>query len=204
MDASEAEEEWLQVALFATQCVEEAGLSFDRYTDLTEQSKTEKKKKKKKKKKEGKVCSDKQQRKQQPERAATTQVHAAVRYERDTRSSDKDKQLMVAPSNKRKIGLWSADTGLTMWNNLANLIKHFERHLWVIVPLRPSVLHEDSIRLALLGQPSERAIEDSPLLFNVNVAMACGTYMHTHPTTTSLVCVEHYSSISPWEQHRSW
>ncbi len=141
------EEEWLNVALFATQSVEEVGLSFDRFNHTYHCKKT----KEAKQKKESQI----------------------------TRSSSKYKPLVVATyDNKkknRKRRLCRADIGLAMWNTLSNLIGHFERYLWVLMPLHPSVLHEDSIRFALLGQPSETMIEDSPLLFNVNVAMACGT-----------------------------
>ncbi len=85
---------------------------------------------------------------------------------------DKDKLTLIACENKRKGDLWNADAGLILWNNISVLVGHFERHLWPLVPLHPSVLQEDNVRFALMGQKSER-MEDFPLLFNVNVAMAC-------------------------------
>ncbi len=164
--ASKEEEDLLNAALFATECVEGAGLSFDRYTE------SEKKQKKKKKKKIEKMA-------QEPQKPTAAHVSATCRERYSTRS--KDRLMTVATyKNKRRRSLWNADAELSLWNTLANLIKQFETHLWVLVPLHPSVLHEDSIRFALLGQPSER-VEDFPLLFNVNVAMACGT--HTKPLT---------------------
>ncbi len=144
---------WLNTALFATQAVEKVGLSFDRYKNP-------------------------HQRKQQPQRtaAAASGGGGGGMDSRSNKNNNKGQLMaMITYENKRKRGLWNSDTELAMWNTLSNLIGHFERHLWVLVPLHPSVLHEDSIRFALLGQPSER-VEDFPLLFNVNVAMACGTY----------------------------
>ncbi len=85
---------------------------------------------------------------------------------------------------RRAGGIWNEDAQLCLWNNLATLIRHFEKNLWMLVPLHPSVLHEDSVRFALMGQPSDR-IEDFPLLFNVNVAMACGTTTHHHHQNTT-------------------
>ncbi len=155
------EEDSLDAALFATECVERAGLSFDRYTQSE-------KKQKKKKKKIKKMA-------QGPQKPTAAHVSATCMERYTTRS--KDRLMTVAThENKRRRSLWNADTELSLWNTVSNLIKQFETHLWVLVPLHPSVLHEDSIRFALLGQPSER-VEDFPLLFNVNVAMACGTYL---------------------------
>ncbi len=90
-------------------------------------------------------------------------------------SKDKDQLTLIAYENKGKRDLWNADAGLIMWNNISVLVGHFERHLWALVPLHPSALQEDNVRFALMGQQSER-VEDFPLFFNVNVAMACGTY----------------------------
>ncbi len=144
----EEEEKWLNVALFATQCVlEYTGVSSDRHTH------THKKKKKKMK---------------QPQK-----IVAAY-----SRSYNND-QLTISyheNNNKRKRGnLGNADTGLSLWSNISVLVGNFEKHLWVLLPLHPSVLHEDNIRFALMGQPESKGMEDYPLLFNVNVAMACGT-----------------------------
>ncbi len=144
----EEEEKWLSVALFATQCVEGTGVSSDRHTN------THKKKKKKMK---------------QPQRIVAAD---------SSRSYNKD-QLMISyheNNNKRKRGnLCNADTGLSLWSNISVLVGNFEKHLWVLLPLHPSVLHEDNIRFALMGQES-KGVEDLPLMFNVNVAMACGTF----------------------------
>ncbi len=145
------EEEWLNVALFATQSVENAGLSSDNHSNHIH----------KMKKKLQRVLA------------------AYSRKDTTRRSNNKDNRLIY--ENKRKRALWNADTGLALWNNVSSFILHFERHLWVLVPLPPSVLQEDSVRFALMGQPSERA-EDFPLLFNVNVAMACGTVQMLHTT----------------------
>ncbi len=187
-EEKEEEEEYsLNVALFATQCVEEVGLFFHRY--LTQRSKTgtEKKQKKKKKKNEKKG-------KQSQKAAGATRVSAAVCNARTGVSKGtkiekmkEQKNMATGEYNKnnfcrRKRGLWNADTELSLWTNLLNLISQYEKHLSVLVPLHPSVLHEDSIRFALLGQPSER-IEDFPLLFNVHVAMACGTYSQIKSTS---------------------
>ncbi len=137
-EEEEEEEKWLNVALFATQCVEKeaVGLSSDRY-------------------------NNKGRKKKQPH------------------SSNKDKLTMIAYEGKRKRDLWNADAELILWNNISVLIGHFERNLWMLVPLHPSVLQEDNVRFALMGQQSER-MEDCPLLFNVNVAMACGTYIQDY------------------------
>ncbi len=134
----EEEEKWLNVALFATQCVEKevVGLSSDRYNYR------------------GK--------KKRPQRIASS-----------SGGSNENKLMMIACENKRKRDLWNADAELILWNNISVLVGHFERHLWALVPLHPSVLQEDNVRFALMGQQSERT-EDCPLLFNVNVAMACG------------------------------
>ncbi len=143
---AEEEEKWLNVALFATQCVEDTGISSDRHTH------TDKKKKTKK----------------QPQRIVAAHI----------RSYNKD-QLMISHhenNNKRKRGnLCNADTGLSLWSNISVLVGNFEKHLWVLLPLHPSVLHEDNIRFVLMGQPERKGMEDLPLMFNVNVAMACGT-----------------------------
>ncbi len=140
----EEEEKWLKVALFATQCTEDMGLSSDRYN---------------------------KGRKKRPQRIAPY-------------SSNKDKLTLITCENKRKRDLWNADAELIMWNNLSFLVGHFERHLWMLVPLHPSVLQEDNVRFALMGQQSER-MEDFPLLFNVNVAMACGKNYTTPLQRTS-------------------
>ncbi len=134
-EEEDEEEKWLNVASFATQCVEDVGLSSDRYNRAPH----------------GK--------KKRPQRVAPS-------------GGSKDKLTMVACENKRKRDLWNADSALILWNNISVLVGHFERYLWVLVPLHPSVLQEDNVRFALMGQQSER-MEDFPLLFNVNVAMAC-------------------------------
>ncbi len=174
------EEDSLNVALFATRCVEEVGLFFHRY--LTQRAKTKKKQKKRRRRKKKK---NEKQGKQPRKAADATRVSAAVC---NARAGTKGKKMEAAGEyNKhsfcrRKRGLWNADTELCLWTDLVNLIGQYERHLSVLVPLHPSVLHEDSIRFALLGQPSER-IEDFPLLFNVHVAMACGTYSQIKSTS---------------------
>ncbi len=137
---SEEEEKLLSVALFATQCVEDVGLSSDSHNHSAHPH--------------GK--------KKRPQRIAPSGG-----------SSDKDKLTLITCENKRKRGLWNADAGLILWNNISVLVGHFERHLWPLVPLHPSALQEDNVRFALMGQQSERT-EDFALLFNVNVAMACG------------------------------
>ncbi len=146
--AREEEENWLSVALFATQCVEKVGLSSARYNHTHPHGK-----------------------KKRPQRITSS------------RGSDKNKLMMIAYENKRKRDLWNADAELIMWNNLSVLVGHFERHLWMLVPLHPSVLQEDNVRFALMGEQSER-MEDFPLLFNVNVAMACGTYIQDYSPFT--------------------
>ncbi len=175
-EAEEAEQERLNVALFATQCVEDLGLFFDRYVTVAE-NKEEKKKKKKKVQKVN-------QKKKQPQKVASCSGTDAIR----SRSSNKDNLMTIVRSaheNKTtKRELWSADTELFLWNIPAKLKDHYERHLSALVPLHPSVLQEDNIRFALLGTnpylPSER-MKDLPLMFNVNAAMACGMHAANNP-----------------------
>ncbi len=148
--AAGEEEEELNVVLFATQCVEDVGLSSDRYNHTPHRKK------------------------KRPRRIAPFSA------------SKKDKPTRIAHQNKRKRGLWNADGELILWNNISVLVGNFERHLWVLVPLHPSVLQEDNIRFALMGQQSE-SMEDFPLMFNVNVAMACGTSFNTLAFSLSLL-----------------
>ncbi len=135
------EEDSLNTALFATECVE-AGLFFGRRG----------------------IPRDKQQKK--PHKVGGP-----------CRATTGNKEMVEASCYHYKRRLDVDGSALALWSNLSNLIGYFERYLWVLVPLHPSVLHEDSIRFALLGQPSEM-VEEFPLLFNVNVAMACGAYVH--------------------------
>ncbi len=171
-EEAEAEQERLDVALFATQCVEDVGLSFDRYaTTVAENKQKEKVQKVKRKKK-------------QPQKVASCSGKDA---------SNKDKLMTIRSAHENKTserGLLNADTELSLWNILANLKDHYEKHLSALVPLHPSVLHEDNIRSALLGTnaylPSER-MKDLPLLFSVNAAMACGTHATNNPSTFVVV-----------------
>ncbi len=142
-EEEEEEEQWLNVVLFATRCVEDVGLSSDRYHTPHRKEK-------------------------RPQRIAPYGG-----------SSDKGKLMRITYQNRRKRGLWNADGELILWNNISVLVGNFEKHLWVLVPLHPSVFQEDNIKFALMGQQSER-MEDFPLMFNVNVAMACGkSLQHT-------------------------
>ncbi len=180
-EEEEEEEDSLKAALFATQCVEEVGLFCDRYSAQAKRTEATKMKTQKNKKK-----SEKKGKRPQKAAAATRALcNARAGAERtkmmEEIKNNRTNKLMVATYEhnknygRRKRGLWNADTELSLWTNLANLVGQYERHLSVLVPLHPSVLHEDNIRFALMSQPSER-IEDFPLLFNVNVAMACGIY----------------------------
>ncbi len=100
-------------------------------------------------------------------------------------SSNNNKLTGITYQSRRKRGLWNADGELILWNNISVLVGNFERHLWVLVPLHPSVFQEDNIKFALMGQQSER-MDDFPLMFNVNVAMACGTSLQ-HTSLLSLL-----------------
>ncbi len=182
-EEEEEEEDSLKVALFATQCVEEVGLIFDRYSALTHRTEATKMKTQKKKTKKNEKKGEQPQKAAAATRALCNARAGAksTKLKEEIKNNRRNKPMVATYEHnknycRRRRGLWNADTELCLWTNLANLVGQYERHLSVLVPLHPSVLHEDNIRFALMSQPSER-IEDFPLLFNVNVAMACGTYL---------------------------